>query len=1255
MARLFLLSVLASGLLSRPVAADVYNSDMWDVGLVNPGTMVFPNWSKVWAGSFVIEFCDTCTDPDPTQVLKGVTVVNFGSALPSDVATVYWQVTCNSTVAIYPMTYAGNYVADSGTYPAWTWNGSTINFAACNPLCVGCTAAAVAVDLYVDIASCPQDGVSLNLGFPYHGLTNTSYGGSVMDNHGTAVPWDDLPGGSMNIVHLLKTASVDTVAPGDTVTYTIYYGRPGVASLTSIVVFDTIPAYTHFLAGTSAPPPDAAWGTPNIGPPQTLQWTIPGPLATAGGPTGMITFSVSVDWGNGESFEPGSGDVAAPEGPGLNNSVEANFNGGGCAQNSFTQSVGTVVRRYLFWKVADNDTLFAGRLGLPDDEIIYSIFVKNMSTTKTWWNLQVWDTVPAQVDAWSPGYGFDDPCSGWTMTPSGCATGSPGPVTAAGKTILTWTLDLPPAMTLELKWKARVDPLAVAGSTAVNQVSIQAFGQTGIAGGTGNAGRPRIFTHVAPIVLRTTYLSYVGTGAAASGWGCGPFIVFFPLSKSTDFELRGLEYDGTNPFAVSGGVSASIGTLIGTCLGGLVCPGSTGCAVERTPTHYSKFTAACAPNSGQPAVCPTYPFHYIYKLVSNSPVLWTVFPEAETAFDDGHTFTPSTSLSFSGLMHYTYLRENAASTAVNDALNIMNTSLTYNGIYDPALDTVVHIFQWNGATLTWDYVQTYELDPEAQAMKPPIDTGEEGFYRIVSSQARLVVHQWARGGALVTNHLSPNRETGAMTSKAGGGYTFYVFPGNETDYDRQVAVTNVGLTTATYRIDWYKPRQPFPAPFQVPPWMADTSGSWLAGPTDTVAPGLTTCCGPGANAHAYGPPYDPAFAFKTPDADFGIWRIVHLSGGAIQVLSGEHFMGWFGGSVVHASDGNQTGQEFWVSQFQTEGYKSSKGCTSDYGIYALDIFCPKSGMAVRAVTGDGYSSTYTSNGPDQCIAFTGFTQITGYTKRNIRVNLLAGGAQGNLLAMYIQCTDSQRMYTAPYVVVGVHYDILVPPVVYLGQSVWLTVVVVDAAGGTKTDYCGTTSFTSTDPGAKIEGTPMDVYNYTWSSNDPGASCLGAGCTGTCNDGVRVFVNVTFSKLGPATIVAGDIFDGSITGLAATMVVGVDVKLTKEPRLAVAASTDTVQFKVCWSNYSSSSAFTFVMTDAVPMGTTFLPEATTAAFNGGSTDGVVISVAYSTSTSATPPASFVSGNPIAGTRWLRWTVPMSGVQTTGCSVYRVTVN
>ena len=151
------------------------------------------------------------------------------------------------------------------------------------------------------------------------------------------------------------------------------------------------------------------------------------------------------------------------------------------------------------------------------------------------------------------------------------------------------------------------------------------------------------------------------------------------------------------------------------------------------------------------------------------------------------------------------------------------------------------------------------------------------------------------------------------------------------------------------------------------------------------------------------------------------------------------------------------------------------------------------------------------------------------------------------------------------------------------------------------------------------------------------------------------MNVSFTKLGLQTLVASDTSDGSITGLTTIMVVGADVRLTKEPTLQVAASGDTVRFRLCWSNFSSASAFTFTITDAVPIGTTFVPEAGTAAFDCGNTDGTVPVTAYSTATSTAPPAAFTNANPIAGTRWLRWTIPQAGVGTTGCVCFRVSVD
>jgi uncharacterized repeat protein (TIGR01451 family) len=301
---------------------------------------------------------------------------------------------------------------------------------------------------------------------------------------------------------------------------------------------------------------------------------------------------------------------------------------------------------------------------------------------------------------------------------------------------------------------------------------------------------------------------------------------------------------------------------------------------------------------------------------------------------------------------------------------------------------------------------------------------------------------------------------------------------------------------------------------------------------------------------------------------------------------------------------------------------------------------------VKETTDDNaYSATYTTTGPDQCVAFVNVATVGSGGHRIVRWQ-----TTNPAIAMYNECQPSHKFFTAPFVQMGVHYQFVAPPVVYIGQSFWMTVIVVAAGGGTREDYCGTTSFTSTDPGAKVENTAMDSYNYTWASSI-------APCNAGNDNGVRLFVNVSMTKLGVQTIIGSDTTDGSITGLFSLTVVGVDVKFFKSPPLQVAASGDTVRFKLCWSNYSTASAFTFVVTDAVPMGSVFLPEATVAGLDCGSTDGVALGVSYSTLTSPAMPAaaSFSGGNPIAGTRWLRWTIPVVGIQTSGCACFRAVVN
>src|SRR6266511_2627059 len=73
------------------------------------------------------------------------------------------------------------------------------------------------------------------------------------------------------------------------------------------------------------------------------------------------------------------------------------------------------------------------------------------------------------------------------MTPSGCATGTPGRVLTGGATILTWKLDLDPFTTFAPSWRGRVRPAVPGGTPVSNTASILALGRSGVVGGTGHA------------------------------------------------------------------------------------------------------------------------------------------------------------------------------------------------------------------------------------------------------------------------------------------------------------------------------------------------------------------------------------------------------------------------------------------------------------------------------------------------------------------------------------------------------------------------------------------------------------------------------------------------------------------------------------------------------------------------------------------------------------------------------------------------
>lgn len=1249
MTRALLLTFLASlsaCLGPQRARADSGFIDVWTNGQ-DPPQIVFPNWKAIYAGSFGVWICPTADAcGGATEIIKGLTVANFGTAGPGDISAVTVKMSCGATSsALLTMTYAGTYTEDAGPLNAWTWAGSSPDFSSCADLCGApyLCGAFFTIDVYVDVAPCPANMSTLSVGFPTRWIATPLWGGSIADNNTYPAPNYDVTAGSALIAYTFKTSSDTTVAPGDTITYTVYYGKPGTSPLADIVITDTQPPYTHYVSGSAVPAPDLTWD-PDLGPPMRLRWTInPVPAnLPQWGPTNEIHFSLSVDWGNGELFEPGSGDVAAPEGQRLNNSADVEFDGTTCPVNVMSNPpVSTVVKRFIFWILGDNDVLFSPTYGQPPDEMTYSIFIKNVSPTKTWWDVRLWDTVPPDLDVWGPNYGFYDPCTGWTMTPSGCSAATPGRTTSGGKTLLTWRLDMPPGLTLAIQWKSRVSATAQAKGTVINTLSVLEYGKTGIVGGTGNSGQPRNFTHLAPIVLPTMYTSYVGYGAGSS---CCPgyLLDFFPLNKKTQFELRALFYVGAG-WATTGGASASIGTLIGDCLGGFPLGGIAGCKVERIPAKFDAGMAAIGDCTG---FCPAaFPFNYIFKVTSNSPTLWQVLTHIISHDEDNHTYAPATTLSYTGLMHYMWKRDGVPGDPPDpgngDNLSLINTSINPYGVYDPTLDTTVYEFVFNYATLQWDLWRTYDIAPESQAFDWNTFHPIEGAYRTVSSQGQLIVNQGmltiqSIAGGASDNFAAymPTRETGNTVSLPGQTANFYGIV-HGASIGSKVVIGNLGAVDAVYRIWRYVPDNLI-VPAKFPPWLGGTSGTWALKATHTVPAGLATAGNPRA--------YSQDGAMFDQSNTIELSKIELLTGGPIQVLHGMRvYELWAGGSVMHPADGKQTGIEYWLHQAAGGG----KGCSSEQ--YYINVFCPKTGMAVNMISEDGFSATYTTTGPDQCIAFTPLSDAA--TFRNWKITVLPNPAQGNVVCQFIDCTASEKGWTAPFLQEGVHYEFIAPPTVFIGQSFWMTIIVKDVGGTTKLDYCGTTSFTSTDPAAKIESTAMDVYNFTWSS----ATCNNNGALPDEN-GIRIFVNVTLTTLGMQTIVGQDTTDGSINGLTAILVVATDIKLTKVPVLSIAASGDTVQFRVCWSNYSSASAFTFVITDAVPMGTVYVPEAMTA-MDCGNTKGQPLTVAYSTATSAGVPAaaSFTNGAPIAGTRWLRWTLPYAGVNTTGCACYRVTVN
>ncbi len=1230
---------------------------------LSTGTNLFPNWNQANVGRFTLGECDddvclTCPDGG----IAAITVLNFGTAsggAGGDVAAMYFRVNCGKTdTGPVAMTYAGIYRHDDGDFPAWTWAGPPIMYA--EDPCKACACLPV-LNVYVDVAPCPAEGTTVRVGPGFNTLIPSASGG-IMD--ACPVPQFTPPisvkhPDTYTIRYVIKSVNSDVIAPGDTLDYLIHYGLPGADPISQVVVTDSLPPYTHYVGGSAVPAPDPTWD-PKPGPPQRLRWSIPGPFNPAGGRTSAVSFKASVDWGNGEAFEPGSGDQAPPEGFRLSNSAHAFFEGASCAVPAATSpATRTVVRRFLMWMMGDNDLLFASSAGQDPDEMIYSIYIKNLSTHKTWWDVHVWDTVPPELKVWCTDCGLDDPFVGWTMTPTGAASYSPGAIAAGGSTLLTWKLDMPPNSTAQLRWKAQVEPGAPPEAMAVNMLCVRAMGRTGIVGGTGDSREPKKFSHLAKIILRTIYVSYT-SWSGANPTNQGIFLTFYPLNRKTQFDLYGLEYQGSGGWQDFGGVSDSIGCLLGNCIGGFPgnpgnCPQApisgglsiAGCGPLRIPAKYH-------PDAYYLNLSIDLPIHFIYKIVSNSPVVWETLPYANSESSDSMTYAPSTTMSYAGMTHYVW-RLDVDGTQLpgyGTELSLINTGKDPYGAYNPDLATSVHMFQYNYANYRWNYRKTYEIGPESQAYDPTTLAADEGPWMVLSSDTHLIINNGynmsERLGCCCTacanngSSYMPVRETGRVTSTS-AGETFYGIVQSVGNTPTTIMIENAGPTPAQVKYFRYYPDSAAVLLPGVPPMLKGTSGSWLP------VGGATVPSGPAAVGN-------PAiYNWDGPEFSTGgaaLYKIELVSGGPIQIHAGKRVSNqWCGGAVMHAVEpaGSQAGTKFWFAQ--TWGDWTSCCCAaSNYPVHTMDVFCPKTGFTINMKSPDGYNSTYTTTGPDQVVCFMRFTEPDLAEKRRNYEISVVNPEMGNVIALYNCCHAKEKGYTAPFLATGRHYEILAPAVAYLGQPFWITVVVTGAVGGTETDYCGTSAFTSSDPLAQIEGVPMALFNYDWTSE------FNPECATGSDNGIKIFGGVILNELGIKNISVFDTTDGSVTGLAAIMVVGINLKFSKEPKMHVASSGDEVQFRICWSSYSSASALEFTVTDAIPKGTTYVQDLL-ANHLCGATDGLAgASVAFSTADNQ--PGSFQplpAGGTSQDVKWLRWTIPQVGVDTTGCVCFKVRVD
>ena len=232
-------------------------------------TVMYPNWLRAPAAAFSLQECDDITCAFcATSSLTGLTIANYGTATGSatgDITNVYFNYVCGTvTTAVTAMTYAGVWDLGGPVVPVWTWAGTlAIPGDPCDTDCY-CWPS---ISVYTDIGPCPQDRATIELGPAFNSASSQ---GGITDSCGCSAPTMSTMAEQKMIMYIHKTADKPTAAPGDTVNYTVYYGLPGTAALTSITVWDTLPDYTHLLSGSPSPAADPGYD-PDFGPPMHLK------------------------------------------------------------------------------------------------------------------------------------------------------------------------------------------------------------------------------------------------------------------------------------------------------------------------------------------------------------------------------------------------------------------------------------------------------------------------------------------------------------------------------------------------------------------------------------------------------------------------------------------------------------------------------------------------------------------------------------------------------------------------------------------------------------------------------------------------------------------------------------------------------------------------------------------------------------------------------------------------------------------------